>query len=77
MLFSSVQSRVAGLLAVAATALAGPASLAPLDPRVGRPLNELTVREPLDIAGVSHVEKRLTADFCLDHSWKNHVLFGG
>jgi len=77
MLFSSVQSHLAGVLVMAATAWASPAPLAMLDPGVARPINELAVREPLDIAMDPHLEKRLTADFCLEHSWTNHVLFGG
>lgn len=77
MIFSSLSSHAAGLLAIAAAALASPAPVGLLDPRVTRPLNELVVRDPMEIARDPNVEKRLKADFCLNHEWNNHVLFGG
>jgi hypothetical protein len=77
MILSILNARLYGLAAMAAATLASPAPLAMLDPRVARPLNELTVRDPVEIAKPNHVNKRHTADFSLQHTWNNEILFGG
>jgi hypothetical protein len=75
MLFNICQLAAASVLAAASICYAGP--VAHLDPRVVRPLNELVVRDPVEIARTQYLEKRLSADFSLEKHWKNEVLFGG
>ena len=65
---------LAWVLAAATAVSAGPAAS---DPRVIRPLNELIVRDPMEVARFQHLEKRMSTDFHLDHKWNNEVLFGG
>jgi hypothetical protein len=72
MIFSSV-----ALLLAAASSAAALVTPAMIDPRVVRPLNELIVRDPMEIARSQYVEKRLSADFSLEKKWNNEVLFGG
>jgi hypothetical protein len=64
----------AAALAVARLSIASPS---PVDMRVVRPLNELAVRVPMEVARAQYLEKRLSADFDLDREWNNEVLFGG
>ena len=40
-------------------------------------LNELAVRDPMEITRSGHLEKRLSADFSLERQWNDEVLFGG
>lgn len=50
----------------------------PLDLSLGRPQTELVVPEAAEAAVAGpHLEKRLSADFCMDKSWDNEVLFAG
>lgn len=65
-----------GLAALGAV-LGVSASPVPADLIVPGPRHELLVREALDSFQDFHLEKRMSADFSLDHSWKNHVLFSG
>lgn len=41
------------------------------------PETELLVREGIKLAQSRDLEKRLEADFSLDRTWNNEVLFGG
>lgn len=61
-------------LAVASTVAASPAAI---EPRVARPLNELTVRDPTGPVQTQDLEKRTSAQFNLEHTWNKEVLFGG
>lgn len=62
---------------VATASPAPPSAPAWVDPRVVRPLNELEVRDPMEAVRREHLEKRISADFSLDHEWNNEVLFSG
>lgn len=62
--------------AVAAVATLCGASPMVHDVAVVRPRNELALRGKMDMME-HHLEKRLSFDFALDHSWKNQVLFAG
>jgi hypothetical protein len=44
---------------------------------VGGPDTELLVREGIKLARSRDIEKRVEADFSLDRTWNNEVLFGG
>ncbi|CAI4217983.1 unnamed protein product [Parascedosporium putredinis] len=59
------------LLMVSRLSTAGPVAV---DVKV---LNELAVRDPMEVARSGHLEKRLSADFSLERQWSNEVLFGG
>ncbi|KAJ9154994.1 hypothetical protein NKR23_g2213 [Pleurostoma richardsiae] len=72
MLFSRF-SPAAWAALLASTARGSPM---PLDLPLGRPQTDLAVRGAMDMAD-HHLEKRLSADFSLDHSWDNEVLFSG
>ena len=63
-------------MAVAALASVCGATPLPHDVAVVRPRNELALRGKMDMME-HHLEKRLSCDFALDHSWKNQVLFAG
>lgn len=41
------------------------------------PDTELLIHEGIKLARSQDVEKRASADFSLDKSWNNEVLFGG
>jgi hypothetical protein len=49
----------------------------PINHHLLTPLNEIAVRDPLDVARDPSIEKRISADFSLDHEWHNEVLFDG
>lgn len=53
------------------------ASPTPVDVSVGKPINDLHFREALEVAHTPHLEKRLSADFSMDKTWDNDVLFSG
>jgi len=72
MLFSRF-SPAAWAALLASTARGSPM---PLDLPLGRPQTDLAVRGAMGMAD-HHLEKRLSADFSLDHSWDNEVLFSG
>lgn len=59
------------LLMASSLSTAGPVAV---DVKV---LNELSVRDPMEVARSGHLEKRLSADFSLERQWNNEVLFGG
>ncbi|KAK3692661.1 hypothetical protein B0T22DRAFT_21626 [Podospora appendiculata] len=42
-----------------------------------QPQHDPLFREALELAHQPHLEKRLSADFNLERSWENHVLFAG
>ncbi|KAI1281250.1 hypothetical protein F5Y07DRAFT_395735 [Xylaria sp. FL0933] len=44
---------------------------------VGSPETELLVREGIKLARSQDIEKRASADFSLERTWNNEVLFGG
>lgn len=58
---------------------AGLASASPtrVNPHLLAPLNEVAVRDPLEVARDPSIEKRISADFSLNHEWHNQVLFEG
>src|SRR5688572_30653677 len=62
-----------GLLSAGLTA----ASPARVNPHLLLPLNEVAVRDPLEVARDPSIEKRISADFSLNHEWHNEVLFEG
>ncbi len=50
----------------------------PLDVPVAHSQNELVVREAMEAAiHTPHLEKRLSADFSMEKTWSNEVLFAG
>ncbi|KAH8169608.1 hypothetical protein LIA77_10152 [Sarocladium implicatum] len=53
------------------------ASPAPVNPHLLAPLNDIVVRDPLEVARDPNIEKRISADFSLDREWHNQVLFEG
>ncbi|KAI0429183.1 hypothetical protein F5Y09DRAFT_357081 [Xylaria sp. FL1042] len=55
---------------------AGPTPILDLSP-VGSPETELLVREGIKLARSQDLEKRASADFSLERTWNNEVLFGG
>jgi hypothetical protein len=55
---------------VAAACYASPIDVASKDP-------ELLVREGIKLARSQDIQKRIQADFPLDRTWNNEVLFGG
>ncbi|KAI1312147.1 hypothetical protein F5Y03DRAFT_265553 [Xylaria venustula] len=63
-------------LIVASSSHAGPTPILDLSP-VGSPDTELLVREGIKFARSQDIEKRASADFSLEKSWDNEVLFGG
>ena len=63
-------------------ALAGLVAASPVAMDVAVPLNavatELMVREALaETIRTPHLEKRLSADFSMEKTWKNETLFSG
>ena len=48
-----------------------------INPHLLAPINEVVVRDPLEVARDPSIEKRISADFSLDHEWHNQVLFDG
>ncbi|KAH8160908.1 hypothetical protein CIB48_g7337 [Xylaria polymorpha] len=63
-------------LLAASSCYASPARFFDLSP-VGSPDTELLIHEGIKLARSQDVEKRASADFSLDKSWNNEVLFGG
>ncbi|KAI0914368.1 hypothetical protein F4823DRAFT_351484 [Ustulina deusta] len=63
-------------LVAASSSHAGPTPVLDLS-SVGPPETELLVREGIKLARRQDVEKRASADFSLERSWDNEVLFGG
>ncbi|KAI1429347.1 hypothetical protein F5Y12DRAFT_482182 [Xylaria sp. FL1777] len=63
-------------LAAASSSHAGPTPILDLSPG-GSHETELLVREGIKFARSQDVEKRASADFSLERSWNNEVLFGG
>ncbi|KAI1353169.1 hypothetical protein F5Y01DRAFT_323609 [Xylaria sp. FL0043] len=55
---------------------AGPTPILDLSP-VGSPETELLVREGIKLARRQDIEQRASADFSLERTWNNEVLFGG
>ncbi|KAK5631762.1 hypothetical protein RRF57_007476 [Xylaria bambusicola] len=55
---------------------AGPTPILDLS-AIGSPETELLVREGIKLARNQDIEKRASADFSLERSWNNEVLFGG
>lgn len=53
------------------------ASPTPVEVMVAKPEDDLVFREALELARQPHLEKRLSADFHMDKTWKNEVLFAG
>ena len=78
MFFSNAIPGLRGLLLLLLldtnSAVASPAAL---NPHLLTPLNEISVRDPLDVARSPDIEKRISADFSLDHEWVDEVLFDG
>ncbi|TPX15560.1 uncharacterized protein E0L32_004258 [Thyridium curvatum] len=71
-------SHIAPLLAWALSCAASPAPLVmPISPGPSS-MTELEMREALELATrTQHLEKRLSADFSMDKTWDNEVLFQG
>lgn len=63
-------------LVAASSSYAGPTPIVDLSP-IGSPDTELLVREGIRLARSQDIEKRASADFSLERSWNNEVLFGG
>lgn len=53
------------------------ASPTPVDVVVAKPAHDAVFREALELAHRPHLEKRLSADFDMERTWKNEVLFSG
>ncbi len=73
-------SSLCGPLAWAALAAVCAASPTPLDvsSKPARDEEQLAVREALaETIRSPHLEKRLSADFSMDRSWQDEVLFSG
>jgi len=66
-----------GLATLAGLAAAGPVAM-DLTVPLNQAATDLMVREALaETVRTPHLEKRLTADFSMEKSWKNEVLFSG
>ncbi|KAM7205014.1 hypothetical protein V8F33_001255 [Rhypophila sp. PSN 637] len=79
MLFSKSSSSAGVVLAAISlfSSLAS-ASPTPVDLHVTKnPQHDLIFREALELAHQPHLEKRLEADFSLEKSWNNELLFAG
>ncbi|KAI1169974.1 hypothetical protein F4777DRAFT_570988 [Nemania sp. FL0916] len=63
------------LLVVAQSCYATPTPMVELSP-INSPETELLVYEGIKLARSQDVEKRVSADFSLERSWNNEVLFG-
>ncbi|KAI0537343.1 hypothetical protein GGR58DRAFT_351897 [Xylaria digitata] len=63
-------------LTVALSCYASPTPILDLS-AMGSPETELLVREGIKLARSQDIEKRISADFSLEKSWNNEVLFGG
>lgn len=70
-------SRYYGAGLAALWAVVSSASPTPVDVMVGKPENDLVFREALELARQPRLDKRLSADFDMEKSWKNEVLFAG
>ncbi len=54
------------------------ASPTPVDMPLNQGANDLILREAMrETIRTPHLEERLSADFSLERSWKNDVLFAG
>jgi len=76
-MFFSRYSPIAWAATWAALSLASPTPMNALLPLNHRD-NELAVREAMEaVVHMQHLEKRLSADFDMNRSWNNEVLFSG
>ncbi|KAM7221395.1 hypothetical protein V8F06_003170 [Rhypophila decipiens] len=80
-MFFSKRSSSAGVVVLAVISLfssLASASPTPVDLHVTKnPQHDLIFREALELAHQPHLEKRLEADFSLEKSWNNELLFAG
>ena len=66
-----------GLAVLVGLAAAGPVAMDLAVP-LNQAATDLEIREALaDTIRTPHLDKRLSADFSMDKSWKNEVLFSG
>lgn len=75
--FNMLFSRYYGAGLAAVWALGCSATPTPVDVMVAKPEHDLVFREALELAHRPHLEKRLSADFDMERTWKNEVLFSG